>query len=67
MGGPEVGRVDFVGWEGIEQNKHQCLLTNKWRLGLLLHTKIMEPTLLGECPWLLCWAHESTIEYSDCK
>ena len=30
-------------------------------LGLLLHTKITELTLLGAGPWLLCWDYGSTL------
>ena len=37
------------------------------KLGLLLHTKIMEPTILGEDPWLLCWPYENTLGWKDCK
>ena len=39
-------------WTGL--NKHECLPKNKWEFGLLFHTKIMEPTLMGGSPWLLC-------------
>ena len=47
---PELGSADFVG----KIEKHECVLTNKWKLRLLLHTKIIEPTFLSDGPWTLC-------------
>ena len=35
-------------------NEHECVPTNKQEFGLLLHSKIMEPALLGEGPSSLC-------------
>ena len=35
-------------------NEHECVPTNKQEFGLFLHSKIMEPALLGDGPWSLC-------------
>ena len=63
----ELGSVDFVGWEGERWNKHECGLEKKRRLRLLLQTKVMESTLLGDGLWSFCWAYGSTLGYLDCK
>ena len=39
---PELGSINFMGWKGQKQNRHECVLTNKWRLRLLLQTKVIE-------------------------
>ena len=52
-------------WTG--SYKHGCVSTNKWELGFLLTTKIMEETLLNCSPCLLCWAYGSTRGWKDCK
>ena len=48
---PELSSMDFVGKSGT--NIIVCHQTNG-NIGLLLHIKIVEPTVLGGNPWLLC-------------
>ena len=43
------------------------MLTSKLELRLLLHTKIVELTILVGSPWLLCWVYESTLGRKDWK
>ena len=64
VGGAWTGQCRFC----VEEwNKHECVLTNKWELRLLLHTKIVELTILVGSPWLLWWVYGSTLWWKDCK
>ena len=51
----------------IGSDKHDCVSTNKWEFGLLLHTKIMQSTLFGSGPWSLCCTYGNTLRWKDCK
>ena len=54
-------------WTGLNKHEYECVPTNKWEFGLLLHTKIMEPILLGGDPWSLCWAYGGILGWKHYK
>ena len=57
----------LVGGAWTGSYKHECQPTNKCEFGFPLHAKIMEPTLLGGSPWLLCWVYGNTLGWKNCK